>query len=97
MLETIAPFVGLLGLIGLAGLAGIKNPVAKDRAGAAVRLLGILGLAGFAGIWIDGAGAMGAAGALGLWNHQSAKLANWGKAGWLFVAGVPYLLRWALG
>ena len=34
MLETIAPFVGLLGLIGLAGLAGIKNPVAKDRAGA---------------------------------------------------------------
>lgn len=97
MLETIAPFVGLLGLIGLAGLAGIKNPVAKDRAGAAVRLLGILGLAGFAGIWIDGAGAMGAAGALGLWNHQIPKLARWGRLGWVFPAGVPYLVGHFLG
>lgn len=97
MLETLAPFAGLLGLIGLAGLAGIKHPVAKDRAGAAVRLLGILGLAGFAGIWIEGAGAMGAAGALGLWNHQDPKLARWGRLGWVFPVGIPYLAAHLLG
>lgn len=91
ILETLAPFAGPLGLIGLAGLAGIRNPVAKDRAGAAVRLLGILGLGGFAGLWIDGAGAIGAAGALGLWNHQDPKLARWGRLGWVFPAGLPYL------
>ena len=34
---------------------------------------------------------MGAAGALGLWNHQNPKLAFWGKLGWLFIAGVPFL------
>lgn len=97
MLDTIAPYVGLLGLIGLAGLAGIRNPVAKDRAGTAVRLLGILGLGGFAGIWIDGAGAMGAAGALGLWNHQDPKLARWGKLGWVFPIGTYYLARHLAG
>lgn len=97
MLETLAPFAGLLGLIGLAGLAGIKNPVAKDRSGMAIRLLGLLGLGGLAGIWIDGAGAMGAAGALGLWNHQNPKLAFWGKLGWVFPIGVYYLSRHLMG
>jgi len=64
-LHAIAGPAGLLGLIGLAGLAGIRNPCDKDRAGAMIRHLGILGLGGLAGFWIDGAGAMGAAGALG--------------------------------
>lgn len=97
MLETLAPFAGLLGLIGLAGLAGIKNPVAKDRSGMAIRLLGLLGLGGLAGIWIDGAGAMGAAGALGLWNHQNPRLAFWGKLGWVFPIGAYYLARHLIG
>ncbi|MFN5784261.1 MAG: hypothetical protein ACK442_14510, partial [Novosphingobium sp.] len=61
MSDTLPQLIGLLGLIGLAGLAGIRNPVAKDRAGAPIRVLGLLGLGGLAGIWIDGAGAMGAA------------------------------------
>jgi hypothetical protein len=92
MLDTLAPFAGLLGLIGFAGLAGLKTPVSKARSGAGIRLLGLLGLAGLAGIWIPGAGAMGAAGALGLWNHQNPKLAFWGKLGWLWLAGLPFLL-----
>jgi len=92
MLDTLAPFAGLLGLIGFAGLAGLKTPVSKTRSGAGIRLLGLLGLAGLAGIWIPGAGAMGAAGALGLWNHQNPKLAFWGKLGWLWLAGLPFLL-----
>jgi hypothetical protein len=85
--------LGLIGLIGLAGLAGLRNPVAKDRPGAGLRLLGILGLVGFAGIWIPGAGAAGAFGAMGLWNHQDPKLANWGKAGLLGVVGLPFLIQ----
>lgn len=93
MLDLLAPFAGLVGLIGFAGLAGLKYPVAKDRPGAGVRLLGIFGLAGLAGIWIPGAGAMGAAGALGLWNHPSPRLALWGRLGWLSLIGVPYLIR----
>ncbi|MBS0253647.1 MAG: hypothetical protein JSS36_00170 [Proteobacteria bacterium] len=97
MLDTIAPWAGLLGLIGLAGLAGLRQPVDKGRPGGAVRLLGLLGLAGLTGFWIPGAGATGAAGALGLWNHQNPKLARWGMAGWLFVAGLPYLARHFLG
>ncbi|MCZ8172734.1 MAG: hypothetical protein O9272_13440 [Brevundimonas sp.] len=92
MSDTLPQLIGLLGLIGLAGLAGIRNPVAKDRAGAPIRVLGLLGLGGLAGIWIDGAGAMGAAGALGLWNHQNPQLARWGRLGWLFVFGLPFLL-----
>jgi len=92
MLETLAPWAGLLGLIGFAGLAGLRNPPEKTRAGAGIRLLGILGLAGLSGIWIPGAGAMGAAGALGLWNHQSPKLALWGKLGWLWLAGIPFVI-----
>ncbi|MFN5822504.1 MAG: hypothetical protein ACK44T_00585, partial [Sphingomonadales bacterium] len=71
MLETVAPWAGLLGLVGMAGLLGIRNPVAKGRDGAAIRLLGLFGIAGLVGIWIPGAGAVGAAGALSLWNHQT--------------------------
>ncbi|WP_313670064.1 hypothetical protein [Sandarakinorhabdus sp.] len=93
MLDTLAPFVGLIGLIGLSGLAGLRNPVAKDRPGLFMRVLGLLGFAGLTGIWIDGAGATGAFGSLGLWNHQSPTLARWGQAGLLGVAGIPYLLR----
>ena len=82
---------GLIGLIGFAGLAGIRNPTDKNRAGGWVRLLGLLGLGGLAGLWIPGAGAMGAAGALSLWNHQSPRLAIWGAAAWLFLVGVAYV------
>lgn len=92
MLDSLAPFAGILGLIGFAGLAGLRTPVDKARSGAGIRLLGLLGLVGLSGIWIPGAGAIGAAGALGLWNHQSPKLAIWGKLGWLWLAGVPFLL-----
>ena len=53
---------------------------------------GVGNLAGLAGLWIDGAGAMGAAGALGLWNHQSPRLARWGRLGWLSVLGLPFLI-----
>lgn len=97
MLDMLAPFVGLFGLIGLAGLAGVKHPVDKSRSGHGIRIMGLFGLAGLAGIWIPGAGAAGAAGALGLWNHQSARLARWGLAGWTCVLGLPYLVRWATG
>jgi len=27
-----------------------------------------------------------------LWNHQNRKFAMWGKLGWLWLAGVPFLL-----
>lgn len=91
-MEHVAPWIGLVGLIGLAGLAGIKSPVARSRQGAAIRLLGVLGLAGLSGIWIPGGGAMGAFGALGLWNHQSERLAFWGRLGWAGLLGVPFAL-----
>jgi hypothetical protein len=94
MLDALAPWVGLLGLIGFAGLAGLKHPVAKDRNGVGIRLLGLLGFAGLCGVWIPGAGAIGAAGALSLWNHQNPRLAFWGKLGWLSVFGIPFLWRW---
>lgn len=94
MIDSFGPFAGLLGLIGLAGLAGIRNPVAKDRSGSAIRLLGLLGLGGLAGIWLNGVGALGAAGAFSLWNHQSPRLAIWGKAAWLSLIGVFYLVRY---
>lgn len=93
MLDQWAPWAGLIGLIGLAGLAGIKTPAAKDQPGALVRLMGLFGLVGFAGIWIPGAGALGAAGALGLWNHQNKRLAFWGRLGLLSVIGLPFLLK----
>jgi hypothetical protein len=93
ILDQLAPIAGLFGLLGFAGLAGLKRPIDKSRSGTGVRLMGLLGLAGLAGIWIPGAGAMGAAGALGLWNHQNPRLALWGKLGWTFLLGVPYLVR----
>jgi hypothetical protein len=92
MFEALAPWVGLLGLIGFAGLWGLRKPVEKSRPGGGIRLLGLLGLAGLVGFWIPGAGAIGASGALGLWNHQDPKLALWGKLGWAWVAGLPYLV-----
>jgi hypothetical protein len=92
MLDTLAPIAGIFGLIGFAGLAGLRTPVDKARSGAGIRLLGLLGLVGLAGIWIPGASAVGAAGALGMWNHQNPKLALWGKLGWLWLAGLPFLL-----
>ncbi len=97
MSGLIAQFAGLLGLLGLAGLAGLRNPVAKDRPGAPIRVLGLLGLGGLAGIWIDGAGAMGAAGALGLWNHQDPRLARWAQLGWVFPIGIYYVVRHLAG
>ena len=97
MLEMLAPWVGLLGLIGFAGLAGLKHKIDPERSGGGIRLLGLLGLTGLIGFWIPGAGAIGASGALGLWNHQSPKLALWGKLGWTFVFGLPYLIRHFLG
>ncbi len=96
MMDTLAPFVGLIGLIGFAGLAGIRQPVDKSRPGSGIRLLGLFGLVGLVGFWIPGAGAIGASGALGLWNHQNPKLAFWGKLGWMSIAGLPYLARHVL-
>ena len=91
-MEIVAAIVGLFGLIGFAGLAAFKYPVDKDRPGAKMRLLGLLGLSGLIGFWIPGAGAIGASGALGLWNHQSPKLALWGKLGLTALFGLPFLL-----
>lgn len=93
ILDTLAGPAGLIGLIGFAGLAGIRNPCAKGRPGGWVRVLALLGFGGLAGFWISGVGAMGAAGALSLWNHQSPRLALWGKAAWLFVIGAFFLVR----
>ena len=97
MIEAFAPWAGIFGLVGFAGLAGLRHPVAKGRGGAWVRLIGLLGLVGLAGFWVPGVGAMGAAGSLSLWNHQNPKLALWGKLGWLFLIGLPYLGLWLLG
>ena len=91
-LQSFASWAGLFGFIGLAGLSGLKYPVEKGRDGGLVRIMALLGFAGLAGFWIPGVGAMGAAGALGLWNHQSPRLALWGRLGWLFLIGVPYLV-----
>ena len=97
MSAELAPLAGLLGLFGLAGLAGLKHPVVKEQAGAGIRLIGILGLGGLAGFWIDGAGALGAAGALGLWNHQSTTLARWSWPGWVFPIGIYFIVRHVVG
>lgn len=88
--------LGLLGLIGLGGLVNMKWPVNKDRPGQAIRHMGILGLGGLAGIWVPPLGAMGAAGSLGLWNHQNRKLALWGALGWLWLVGLLMLAWWLL-
>ena len=45
----------------------------------------------------DRVGAMGAAGAFSLWNHQSPRLAVWGRTALLSVVGVIYLARHLLG
>ena len=97
IIDTLAGPAGLIGLIGLAGLAGIRNPCEKGRPGGMIRVLGLLGFGGLAGFWIPGVGAMGAAGAMSLWNHQSPRLALWGKAAWLHLVGVFYLARHLLG
>lgn len=97
LLDALAGPAGLIGLIGFAGLAAIRNPVEKGRAGAWVRLLGLLGFGGLAGFWIPGVGAMGAAGAFSLWNHQTPRLAAWGRASWLFVIGAFYLACYLAG
>jgi len=80
--------LGLLGLIGLAGLMGLRHPIDRSRPGAGIRLLGIFGLLGIAGFWIPGAGAAGALGALGLWNHPRPDLHRWAKLGWLGLVGL---------
>ncbi len=97
MIETLELVVGLLGLIGLGGLVGLKYKPDKSRPGGRIRHMGLIGLLGLAGIWIGGVGAFGAAGALGLWNHQSPRLAIWGRLGWLWLLGIPFLLYWAIG
>jgi hypothetical protein len=96
-MEHIAPLLGLLGLIGLAGLAGFKSPPDKARPGGLIRLGGLLGFLGLTGFWIPGAGASGALGALGLWNHQNPKLALWGKLAWVGVVGLPFIVLRLLG
>lgn len=94
MIDALAGPAGLIGLIGLAGLAGLRQPCDKSRPGGAMRLLGLVGLGGLAGFWIPGAGALGAAGAFSLWNHQSPRLAVWGRAALLSVVGAFYLVRY---
>lgn len=81
--------IALLGLIGLAGLIGLRHPVDRGAPGAGIRLLSLFGLLGLAGIWIPGAGAAGAFGALGLWNHPRPTLHRIAKLGWLGVLGLP--------
>lgn len=95
-MAQIAPLLGLLGLIGLAGFAGLKYPVDKSRPGAAVRLAALLGFLGLSGFWIEGAGAAGAFGALGLWAHQNPRLAIWGRLGMVGVVGLPFIVHAAL-
>ena len=89
--------LGLVGLIGLAGLMGLRHPIARSTPGAGIRLLGVFGLLGLAGIWIPGAGAAGAFGALGLWNHPRADLHRWARLGWLGLLGLPPIIRAVYG
>lgn len=97
MITELAGPAGLIGLIGLAGLAGLRNPCDKARPGGAIRLLGLFGFGGLAGFWIPGVGALGAAGAFSLWNHQSPRLAPWGRAAWLSLVGAFYVARHLFG
>ncbi len=88
--------LGLVGLIGFGGLVALKAPVDAARSGAGIRKVGgLLGLAGLIGFLVPPAGAMGAAGALGLWNHQSAGLRMWGALGWIWPLGLVMLAVWA--
>lgn len=97
LIDTLAGPAGLLGLIGLSGFAGLKHPCDKGRSGGWLRVMALLGFGGLAGFWIPGVGAMGAAGSLSLWNHQSPRLAAWGRAGLSSVIGMAYLVRHLLG
>ena len=97
MIDALAGPAGLIGLIGLAGFAGLRHPCARTQPGSPVRLLSLFGFGGLAGFWIPGVGAMGAAGAFSLWNHQSPRLAAWGKASLLSIVGVFSLARHVLG
>jgi hypothetical protein len=92
-----ADLLGLIGLVGLGGLVPFKWPVDPARPGAGVRKLGLLGLGGLLGFLVPPAGAMGAAGALGLWNHQNAGLRAWGALGWVWPIGLVMLGLWLLG
>ena len=89
--------LSLVGLIGLGGMVALVRPVDRARPGARIRALGIVGLGGFIGILVPPVGAMGAAGALGLWNHQNRKLAFWGAMGWAWVLGAAALVQWYWG
>ena len=91
-LLAIAPWMGLIGLLGLAGLMAIKQPIGPDVAGAGIRKLGVRGLLGLSGFWFDGAGAMGAFGALGLWNHPNIRYKIFRYLGPLGVTGIPFLV-----
>lgn len=73
----------------------MKAPVDTVRSGGTVRKLG--GLLGFLGFLVPPAGAMRAAGAFGLWNHQNGALRTWGALGWLWLIGLVMLAVWALG
>ncbi len=84
--------LGLVGLIGLGGLVPMKWPVDPAREGAGIRKLGLLGLGGLIGFLIPTVGAMGAAGALGLWNHQTGWLRAWGVLGWVWPLGLVMLV-----
>lgn len=97
MWEIVTIGAGMIGLIGLGGLVGMKTPTEKSRPGGGIRMMGLIGLLGLAGFWVGGVGAFGAAGALGLWNHQNEKLALWGKLGWAWPIGLPFLAVWLLG
>ena len=96
-MSLFADLSGLLGLIGLSGLIGLRHPIDKQRSGTTIRLLGLLGLLGLSGFWIAGAGACGAFGSLGLWNHQNLRYHNWARLGPLGLIGIYFLANYLVG